>query len=372
MNSIDKFSPYRRLTLRPLDQVQGTVPAGSLIISDVFTHSQDSHGVSVAKAAHDLGFEGDVFYQQASPQPLPVLEKGNLALQQLKVSVLDPEVVEEALDRFAVGPALHMLMTGTEEVERASQSGAKHSVLNLSSGVCKAQVTAMLYRQAASDWSGEQSKDTFTSQNMANLFGLNHSALFHSSPLVSGLERQKLQQHLVTIVDRAWNNEARITEQKDNFRKAVETFESGNNSVVVAAGNEGLVKPQLEMESGGLLRVPEDFEANVLGAPAVTSVGATIVIDGVEAPARYSSSWSGVDIYANGDRVLGREFEDGQGLRGAGTSIAAPRISAIMAKLHGDHPEMTSDEVERRVSRDFTQGEIPMLFSSGAQEFLEA
>ena len=129
---------------------------------------------------------------------------------------------------------------------------------------------------------------------------------------------------------------------------AVEGFEKNNNSVVISAGNEGTVEEDLESSIGNRqLRLPTDFETNVLENDLVTSVGA---VDGRGTTrSAYSSESSGVDIYANGSLTLGEDFE------ASGTSFSSPRVGVTMAELHRLYPDMTSQQVESLMLSNLTE-----------------
>lgn len=349
-----------QLKLRPLEQSGGAIPAGSLIVSDVFT-SSESHGVDVAKAAWSLGFQGPIFYQQAVSEPLPPLLEHQQAIVQLNKPDLDKDTVAAALHSFVLGPPLHMLLSATEEVGRASQSGARNSVLNLSSGTCKAQVTSLLHHHALQG----DNPVNFTS-NLADFFRLDLEQLAQGNRH----EHARLQQSLIDFVSETWNQDPQLPELQKAFHRAVQEFESGHNSVVIAAGNEGLIEPTLEMQSRSDLQVPADFEQNILESPEATHVGATIILDGIEAPARYSSTWPGVEFYVSGDEVPGAEFDDSKGLGKSGSSLAAPRVGSLMAEIHHRHPEYSSRQVETAVSEQFASNAISMIDTEKAREFL--
>ena len=354
------FEERPRLKLQPLEQSNGAVPAGSLIISDVFS-STESHGVDVAKAAWNLGFQGPIFYQQAVSEPLAPLLEHQQSIKRLEKPNLERDAAASALHRFVAGPPLHMLLSATDEVDRATESGARNSVLNLSSGTSKAQVTSLLHQHALK---GDEPVN-FTA-NLANLFQLNFEELAQGNLQ----EHARLQQSLIDFVDASWNQESRIEEQRGAFQQAVRRFERSHNSVVIAAGNEGLVEPTLEMQSRADLKVPVDFEQNVLESPDASHVGATIILDGKEAPARYSSSWPGVAFYVSGDEVPGVEFDDSKGLGKSGSSLAAPRVGSLMAEIHRRHPEYSSLEVETTIARQFASNADLMIDVDKARDFL--
>lgn len=373
--AVVQTSPRPRRVLLPLEESRGQVPPGSLIISDVFSAGEtESHGVSVAKAAWSLGFSGSIFYQQAVGEALPPLQQHGVAAGLLATPGLEKPLIARALKDYVVGPPLHMLMSAVDEVERASKSEAGNCVLNLSSGICKAQVAHSLYSSASSAWKSadaqEAGEGAAALDNLARLFSLDYDKLMSSNSDIARTERHRLQQSIVDGVSKIWDSEPQIPRQRERFAESVRTFESRNSSVVIAAGNEGLLRPTMELETRLQLEVPSDFEQNVLENETVTSVGASIILDGTESSARYSSSYPGIDFYTSGDAAPGLEFEESQGLSRSGTSLAAPRIGALMAKLHQDRPSASSDEVQRLLQAQLTDGGSALIDTATAQQFL--
>ena len=353
----------------------GEVPAGSLIVSDDFLASdpadERTHGGSVVAAARSLGFQGPVYYQQSATEQVPEFELAQRALQLIGTPGMSPDVVAKALETWAVGPPLHILQTAADEVRQATRSGAANSVLNLSSGTSKSQVSNILYCMASPAWSSAdaqaQQNGLVALENYAQLFGLDKEKLLSPLPEVSQPERRALQNRLIGTVDQAWSADPRIAAAQHGFSQAVVDFEAGRNSVVLAAGNEGFIKLLLEADGLGELALPADFERNVLDSPEVTLVGASIVLDGAEVPARYTSGDQEIDVYASGDKVLGREFDDSAGLNGAGTSTAAPRVGAVMAALHRAHPTLGSRQIEALLSAQLTISPLALLDYGKAQ-----
>lgn len=364
-----------RRTLLPLEESSGKVPPGSLLISDVFSSGpSESHGIAVTKAAWSVGFSGPVFYQQAVGRALAPLQEHFKAAEALESSPLSKQTVQAAFRAFVVGPPLHMLESGIDEVDRAYNSQASNSALNLSSGMSKAQVASLLYERSSQAWKSDEPQTsmlgTTTLLNLAQLFPIDLKHLTADDSETTKVARHQFQQTLIHEIDKVWDGDLEIQNQKERFSESVRRFESRRNSVVVAAGNEGLIKPLLEMETGQSLEVPSDFEQNVLECEDVTSVGASIILNGVESPARYSNNFPGIDFYTSGDVTPGFEFDDSQGMGQTGTSLAAPRVSALLAKLHGDFPTLSSSRVENLLKSRISTDEAPIIQTPTAQEFL--
>lgn len=360
-----KIGSIRNNPIAPLGDQRGKLPAGSLIVSDAFNPSQptdpDTHGGAVVAGARSLGFQGPIFFQQSTTVLDSAHREGRLALEQLATRPLAPEETEQAISAFAVGAPIHMLNSATQEIERTLTTKPHNSVLNLSSGTSKAQVTQILYKVLQ----GPQAL-----QNVSKLWGIDSDAIQNIEPEVSGRAKRLLQQEIVNAVELAWQEDSRIENGQKKFWDAVSNFEANNNSVVVAAGNEGFVRPILEMDGKGELKLPTDFEKNVLSNPDTTTVGATIQLDGEEVKATFTSGDQPIQAYASGDHVIGREFDDKLGLRGAGTSIATPRIAAVMAKLHQDQPHLNSRQVEQLLRDDYLKAPIPLLDHDKANLYL--
>ena len=370
-----KIGPSRTpKNLFPLQGNRVHIPSGSMIVSDVFNPSEPSdvsfHGGSVVAGSRSLGFEAPIFYQQVASTPNSAHRDGLQALQSLSSHSLSPEAVLTAVESFSRGAPNHMLHSATQEIEAATESGAEQTVLNLSSGTSKAQITQILYQQASQAWQNGDPSAHLALENFAGAWNINSDELLHSDPQVFGPARRRLQQNIVSEVHKAWESDLELSKEKARFEVAIEKFEAKQNSVVIAAGNEGFVKPILEMGGQGDLHLPEDFEKNILFSEQATMVGASLVLDGEEVEATYTSGDQAIQAYASGDHVIGREFDDKLGLRGAGTSIATPRIGAVMAKLHAENPSSTSEQVESLLQEQFLFAQDRMLDHHKAYAFL--
>lgn len=356
---------------KPLTPAQKPEP-GSLIIADTFqgTTTDEPHGVIVNRAAMQQGFKGQV-YTQASPSYLDP-RYAPLSLQVVSGQEGSKERVISVIRKDAARQATQLLQLETNNLNDASKTGAKQTVVNMSSGVSKASIAGRLYSEASCAWTKsspylEQSAK-LKIKDYAMAFNLDASKLQSSDPKVNGPERAKLQQALVDQVSQGMDGSPEVAGAKKSFLAAVKGFESKHNSVVISAGNEGDVLTNFKKDNGGRnLRLPKDFDENVLQNSEVTSVGATRWYGAEqlrETRANYSSKNGGVDVYASGS-VAGTK--DANKAENFGTSFAAPRVAAAMAQLHKDNPSMSSAQVEALLKKNLThslatpQGQLEVL-----------
>lgn len=343
---------------------KGTLPGGSLIIADVFSPSkaedQFSHGEMVKMAATQNGFQGPTF-TLASQVDMQRGMQTNRAEQGFFDPQATPEQTRANLATVASNSALTLLQGQTRMIEGATASGAKNSVLNMSSGGSHAATTARLYFSAAAAWDPKAEPEvkagalTMTN-NLAAAYGLSPDKLTSSDPKVSGPERARLQSALMNGVKSSVEGNCEVELAKKQYTTAVGRFESNRNSVVVASGNEGGILGEMVKDAHGNTprNVPSNFATNYLDTPEATMVGATRWFDGKnglnEQVAGYSSTNAGVDVYASGSLST-----EGNGNANAhGTSFAAPRVAATMATLHRLNPNMTSSQVEHLMKQSLT------------------
>ena len=338
-------------------------PAGSLIIADNFIPSREDdrygHGEIVNLAALQNGFKGDVF-TRTQPFTLNTFHAQTQAESVLSNPQAKADEVLRAVSQKASAMAAGNLEAQTKVANEAAASGAKNTALNISMGTSKSSVTADLYGHAAMAWnpkSNEHAQEAgmVVAGNLAKAYSLDLSKLQSTDPKVAGPERLKLQQHLVRHVDQSFEKSPLVQGAKKRWKEAVNKFESGNNSVVISAGNSGKEGDTLVKDAhGSRVRVPRDFEKNVLEIPEVTSVGATRWFktkDGLkEFKAKYSSRGTEVDLYASGSVDT-----DNDGKADTfGTSFAAPRVAATMAWLHKNHPKLSSSKIEQLLRKQMT------------------
>lgn len=362
-------------------------PAGTLMISDTFEPSLGvPHGATVRRAAVEQGFQGPV-YVHSAPSDQRLTQSGDniRALYEKKSPRETLGLVDSYAENFSVG----LLNMETAAVNRANSTGSTQSVLNLSQGSSKASIAQHLYKQAAGEFSSPflampgMTMPSPVVDNYAAAFGLDRSKLMSQDPKVSGPERAKLQQALIDRVSKKVDGSGQIKSAQGQFLQSVRNFESRHNSVVIAAGNEGQIAAELQKDNGGhKLRLPRDFDVNVLENSEVTSVGATRWYrngsDLKEVPANYSTKSSGIDIWASGS-VADAPFPGSRQSQNAstfGTSFAAPRVSAAMAQLHKDNPTMSSAQIENLMKSKLThqlptrQGDLPVLDYGATADYL--
>jgi hypothetical protein len=378
---------------KPIEPGQ-KAPAGSLLISDTFEASGEApHGVSVRRAAVEQGFQGQVFVH--SPKPGQQLVASQESLRELH-SPQSAQKTLAAVDSYAVKFSVGLLNDETAAVNRANSTKSTHTALNLSQGSSKASIAEFLYKRAASEfgsgsmiekmqaqtWYGSKGGTPVT-DNYAAAFGLDKAKLMSEDPKVSGPERAKLQQALIDRTSKTLDESKDLKTAKSQFLTSVKNFESRHNSVVIAAGNEGDIASNLQKSNGGhKLRLPKDFDANVLENSEVTSVGATRWFQNgsklTEVRANYSTKSPGIDIWASGSMA----DAPAAGQKGSqeasifGTSFAAPRVAATMAQLHKDNPKMSSAQIESLMKEKLThplasgQGEISVLDYQSTASYL--
>lgn len=366
----------------PITMMKGRMPQGTMIIGDAFGPmgpGQNAHGSLVSQAGQEQGFQGlTVTYQQSTSLES---RQSQSAFQNLGTPGLSKEDARKSIGEFARLTATGTVNDQIDAVQQATDSGARNSVLNLSMGTSKARLSGDLLFEASFGWNNSPTVDRELADtvldNFARAFDLSSQRLKSEDPSVSGPERQKLQQGVADLVGRSLDSSTELAQAKKEWAEAVNTFEAGNNSVVVSAGNQGTTLKDLSKQAHGhKLNVPADFETSVLETPAVTSVGATRwYITGetlTERVADYNSNATGIDIYASGSV----DSRGGQEADTWGTSFSAPRVSVTMAELHRQNPEMNSDQVEALMKKDLTHelnsgnGTVTVLDYKLAADFL--
>jgi hypothetical protein len=342
----------------------GSIPAGSLIINDVFTPTNPtdkySHGEMVNLTAQRDGFKGNVFTHTSAVDMNRGMASSNAAQGFFKPNAT-PEETRANLSTVATHDALGLLQDQTKAIDIATASGAKNSALNMSLGGSIASTTEKLYWTAATAWDNKAKPEVRESgltaaQNMASAYGLSVDKLTSTDPKISGPERARLQSALMNGVNGALEGSPEVGKAKREYATSVGRFESNRNSVVVASGNEGEILEAFRKDASGNSpqNVPKNFNSNYLDTPEATMVGATRWNNGSkglqEQIAGYSNVNSGVDVFASGSLSL----ENDQKADVHGTSFAAPRVAATMATLHKQNPTLSSSQIEALMRSSLT------------------
>ncbi|MBS2038594.1 S8/S53 family peptidase [bacterium] len=341
-----------------------TPQSGTLQIVDHFTPSLDTsrppmpgpgggppmpvlrlpHGIQVTDSALQTGYQGRINTSEFNSPERP---SSNLTLGMPNMS---PEQTLQQLDLAVQSENTGVALGAMQNLHGQIQSGVQHTVTNFSMAAGASNVTEHLYNDISLAWNparpdaspeeqGRRANGQAISDNLARAWNIDPQALASSDPAVSGPARQQFQQNLINRT-----HQANRTPQMDQLRQTMNTFvdgyESRNNSVVVAAGNNGELPEAMRRDNGGRdLQFPQGFFDNILATPNATTVGALGVTGASNQPgvAEYTSPGSTVQMYAWGNPAPGVE----------GTSFAAPRVAAQMQQLHNRFPDRSSAEIER-------------------------
>ncbi len=302
---------FPELRQKRLEYMQEHNAPGSLVVLDQFftpPQSGPTHGQMVSATARGSGFHGpllelDTTYSldPDTAQKLELVE----AAQKRFASASERLEVRQALRDLSVLKRGYALERSAESLEQLNHAGFKDSAVNISLGHSAADEVRRLLEKAIDDHS--------------ILLQLVRGFAHDPSQLKEGAERARLVQDLAawlqdTIQDPRWQA------SKLRYDTAVQQLTAANNSIVVAAGNEGEVSSFLrDWCSGQSPEMPQGFENNDLSNPTVTVVGA---LENGQTTA-YTSHDAEIDCLAEGRSLLGDE---------QGTSFAAPRVAAQLAK----------------------------------------
>ena len=301
---------------------------GALVIVDNFL-SSTSHGFTVESAGQSLGAPGPSYrmnhHQMVDGRVSMPHAKALKALQTDFASpALLPATASAQLDSFVTLAAAGNIGLATSHLATLESQGFQNSVVNLSQGVDAINLMDMI-KMATSPAS--KLADAQKQQYQENL----RSALSNSSD-TAPLSEKELDQRLLQRVNSQLHSDPEIQHAVAQWRSGVQSFESGRNSVVVAAGNSGKAFQALNHQ-GFTLDGSED--SNLLAVPEVTTVGATTTSAQGELSLSHSSFGSEVDILASGDHQ-GR----------FGTSYASPKVANALRTAHLLNPEFSSEQAE--------------------------
>lgn len=302
------------------------------------------HGIKVTDSALQTGYRGRINTTEFS-SPQTHSPGFMLSLQgQTPEQTLNMLDVSARLDSGTVATgAMASLIT-------QGGAGVRNTVTNFSMAGGPSNITEHLYNDISLAWNPARPEATpeeqgrrFTgqgmSENLARAWNIDPQALTSSDPAISGPARQLFQQNMIDRISQAVRV-PELDQMRERLNFVVDGYESGNNSVVVAAGNNGDLAGAMRRDNGGRdLRFPEGFYDNILATRNATTVGAL----GVTGPdhqvgvAEYSSPTPTVDLHAWGNPARGV----------AGTSFAAPRVAAQMQELHNRFPDRSSAQIEK-------------------------
>lgn len=300
--------------MRPLDSFgQRLLPGlrkalheqpGALVLCDRF-EGPSAHGQLVAQVARQQGFAGKIVV-------VPFEDPDDPGQQRLGELVeawgTAPEgtSVRANLAEAMLCTRLNAVQAATQRLLAVTEAGARNVAVNLSLGstpaLCVSAVLAM-------------TQDPATAQQATEQLNLAFGADIHAG--------------LVQLAGET-TRDPRLVEARRDFAEAVRTLESGHNSVVLAAGNDGAAARSLSCP------IPAGFTLSDLVTPETTVVGA---LEGGK-PALYNGE--GAAVFSPGGFRLGQEEVHG-------TSFAAPVVAAAMASLHGQFPGLASHQVEGRL-----------------------
>lgn len=354
-------------------------PTGGQAIPGLFAAPEwmASHGGHVLDTARQEGFKG---------QSLPLELNRPLSDEQLqakygKMTELwkngkTPEDLRTSLYERAVVNRTRLLDNATQSLDDLSEAGAHNSVVNISASGSQAATTNNLLRMMIpKDPNDPDSVASARAERakFAQAFGVNDADLSSDNQEIQGAARQKLFQGVVDLVG-STQKDPRFIHSKSEYESAVQHFEAGYNSVVVASGNDGPVEQFWEKATyGRKLQVPSEFTVNDLGVDAATVVGATRDWEGKPYPAEYNNVYNGLDMYANGYAGNGKPGGE------EGSSFAAPKVAVALAGLHAKFPSLSSSQVENLMRNRLTGSlpdyygakELPSLDDSRTSAFLE-
>lgn len=309
-----------------LEFMQGATP-GSLVVLDHFSNG-GTHGTQVRDTARAEGFTARVLevdstfsLDNATHAQLDAIS----AAEERLLAASDGNEARQALRDYSVLKRGYTLERTAEQLEQLAESGARNVAVNLSHGSNAAADTQRLLEKTVA--TGDPKVAAKWLIPLLRAFPGDVQAFIKGDPQ----ERARLAQDVCqfmqdTVHDPRWAS------AKARYDGAVERLEAQNNSVVVAAGNEGEVGTFLDAWAlGAPVQRPEGFEYNDLGNRKVTLVGA---------PGAYCSHNPEIDVVVDGQAAGADE---------QGTSFAAPRVAQRMAALHGAHSDWSSEQVEKAV-----------------------
>lgn len=290
---------------------------------------EEGHGRIVKETSQSMG-------GVAVDRPLPLApgcrEISREALKALDSPSLCPALGRKYLADFVESLDAGLLLGVKSDLDELRRLGVTGCVVNLSLGLDQAKLVDFLFDFLA--------QRPTALQNACRALGLDSQRLLGPDESVAAAERRKLMEALVEVVADCCSASPALREAQASYRQSVAALVERKNSVVVSAGNSGGAQEELRrrMGDGQPLRLPANFAHSQLCVPEVVAVGATTgcSTESPEQVEQYSSPDPEVDLYAPGQA---------SSCLAQGTSFAAPRVAAALARLHRQSPGKTSAEV---------------------------
>lgn len=364
----------RARPLTPLPEVPNQPPPGSLVMIDNFeqSHQDAGHGNVGAFAARQHGFRGNIYAEKAGPDVL-TQKPDTMATRESLNEPQTPEYTRRALQDFSRQNHRDLLQGLAGDMDKLQGLGLKDSAVNISMGTSPLRMANQILGEVREGTNPASDNFQF-SQNVLKAYNIDVAKLSSPDPKVSGPERNRLQQSLLTATQ-AGADSPEVAQARSQYDQAVTKLQAQNNSVVVSAGNDQQITSDWTQEAQGIApQVGPQANRNVLVNSAVTTVGATQWLRGSqglsERVAPYSNQDPEVDILASG--AVGNGFDVNQ-KNVAGTSYAAPRVAAALATLHGTHPGATAGQMrnlmQNRLTHSLSGGESVLNFGK-AEEYM--
>jgi hypothetical protein len=349
-------------TLYVVDQFKlpPSLPVPGLFSAVEHHASKDSHGAIVASTAREAGFAGPLLSIEGTREldiDDPDFDWGHTWRESE-----DPAQLSKALLDSAISQQTGPLKDHTKIMHEMLQGGVSNGAVNFSSGGSPAgTVNYFLDRILRDPDASEEKKaeEKAERKRFSLAMGLSGEKLSSEDPRVADPEWARLIQKLVDVAVQAQESPA-FQEAKQNYDQACEMLTASNNSVVVSAGNEQEIPELLtELTGGKQPDLPADFLINHLTNDHTVAVGA---LAGRQI-AEYSCRYPSVRFYVDGER-------NGE----TGTSLSAPRLAAVLAKLHKRQPEWDTRQAQNYVSEHLcvTMDGVKALDTRAAKRFLRS
>ena len=301
---------------------------GALIIIDSF-HSSTEHGKMVEATALAMGPTGAIhrynhLQEQEGKATSPIHSAFLKMAEPMTGSLLPAAEAKKQFEQFLNDSVSGLLDHTTSILQQVTRDGFEDSVANLSQGMSVIEYLVASKQPLGDKSLGEREK-------------LNYINNLYSAVVPQGVDQPgpaEFDNLLLQKIKSVLKESPRIQESKNRWREQVQEFESGNNSLVIAAGNAGEIMSTLLK---GSFDTDGSEDENVLSTPEATMVAATATTeDGRIFLAGPSSYGPEVDFIASG--FHGEHF---------GSSFAGPKVAVAMLALHVSNPGSDSESIEK-------------------------